>query len=59
MLSLGCCSDVIYVLDDCTADDAEMKFGGLVSTSNMVKADIVTVRSDADLLWTVSIKRTL
>ncbi|KAL0320506.1 UNVERIFIED_CONTAM: Thiamine pyrophosphokinase, partial [Sesamum radiatum] len=37
--------------------DAEMRFGGLVSTSNIVKGDIVTVRSDADLLWTISLKK--
>ncbi|XP_061347322.1 thiamine pyrophosphokinase 1-like [Gastrolobium bilobum] len=35
----------------------EMRFGGLVSTSNIVKGDIVTVQSDSDLLWTISIKK--
>ncbi|KAL5859100.1 hypothetical protein ACOSQ3_000397 [Xanthoceras sorbifolium] len=34
----------------------EMRFGGLVSTSNIVDADKITVRSDSDLLWTMSIK---
>ncbi|KAK9726295.1 hypothetical protein RND81_05G204400 [Saponaria officinalis] len=34
----------------------EMKFGGLVSTSNLVTGDAVTVQSDADLVWTISIK---
>ncbi|CAL1398655.1 unnamed protein product [Linum trigynum] len=38
-------------------NDAEMRFGGLVSTSNIVKAERVTVESDADLLWTISIKK--
>lgn len=36
--------------------NTEMKFGGLVSTSNMITEDTVTVQSDSDLLWTVSIK---
>lgn len=36
--------------------NAEMKFGALVSTSNIVTGDTVTVESDADLLWTISIK---
>lgn len=34
-----------------------MKFGGLISTSNIVKGDIITVKSDSDLLWTISIKK--
>ncbi|CAL0316197.1 unnamed protein product [Lupinus luteus] len=38
-------------------DNTEMKFGGLVSTSNIVKGDIVTVQSDSDLLWTISFKK--
>ncbi|CAL5194461.1 unnamed protein product [Lathyrus oleraceus] len=38
-------------------NDTEMRFGGLVSTSNIVKGDIVTVQSDSDLLWTISIKK--
>ncbi|KAK7337437.1 hypothetical protein VNO77_18012 [Canavalia gladiata] len=37
--------------------DTPMRFGGLVSTSNVVKGDIVTVLSDSDLLWTISIKK--
>ncbi|KAK4758642.1 hypothetical protein SAY87_019943 [Trapa incisa] len=36
---------------------AEMHFGGLISTSNIAKEDIVTVHSDSDLLWTISIKK--
>ncbi|XP_047981041.1 thiamine pyrophosphokinase 2-like isoform X2 [Salvia hispanica] len=36
--------------------DTEMKFGGLISTSNLVKDEIVTVQSDSDLLWTISLK---
>uniref|UniRef100_A0A2N9ECD3 thiamine diphosphokinase n=1 Tax=Fagus sylvatica TaxID=28930 RepID=A0A2N9ECD3_FAGSY len=37
--------------------DLEMRFGGLVSTSNIVKGDKITVQSDSDLLWTISIKK--
>ncbi|GLU07397.1 hypothetical protein SLE2022_243570 [Rubroshorea leprosula] len=37
--------------------DTEMKFGGLVSTSNIVKGEKITVQSDSDLLWTISIKK--
>ncbi|KAF5455234.1 hypothetical protein F2P56_024833 [Juglans regia] len=37
--------------------DREMKFGGLISTSNIVKEEKITVRSDSDLLWTISIKK--
>jgi thiamine pyrophosphokinase len=37
--------------------DTEMKFGGLVSTSNIVKGEKITVESDSDLLWTISIKK--
>lgn len=36
--------------------DTEMKFGGLISTSNIVTEDTVTVQSDSDLLWTISIR---
>ncbi|XP_076946538.1 thiamine pyrophosphokinase 1-like, partial [Bidens hawaiensis] len=36
-------------------DNNEMRFGGLVSTSNLVKCE--TVRSDSDLLWTISLKK--
>ncbi|GMQ00061.1 hypothetical protein CsSME_00047294 [Camellia sinensis var. sinensis] len=35
----------------------EMRFGGLVSTSNIVKERKITVQSDSDLLWTISIKK--
>ncbi|KAH1259016.1 Thiamine pyrophosphokinase 2 [Glycine max] len=38
-------------------NDTAMSFGGLVSTSNIVKGEIVTVQSDSDLLWTISIKK--
>ncbi|KAI4349648.1 hypothetical protein L6164_010212 [Bauhinia variegata] len=38
-------------------NDTEMRFGGLISTSNIVKGEIVTVQSDSDLLWTISIKK--
>ncbi|XP_038681233.1 thiamine pyrophosphokinase 1-like isoform X1 [Tripterygium wilfordii] len=37
--------------------NTEMSFGGLISTSNIVKGEKVTVRSDSDLLWTISIKK--
>ncbi|KAG8389477.1 hypothetical protein BUALT_Bualt02G0233400 [Buddleja alternifolia] len=37
--------------------NTEMRFGGLISTSNIVKEKIVTVQSDTDLLWTISIKK--
>lgn len=39
------------------ADDTEMRFGGLISTSNIVKGEKITVESDSDLLWTISIKK--
>ncbi|PIN11317.1 Thiamine pyrophosphokinase [Handroanthus impetiginosus] len=38
-------------------DDTEMNFGGLISTSNIVKEEVVTVRSNSNLLWTISIKK--
>ncbi|KAJ0236222.1 Thiamine pyrophosphokinase 1 [Hirschfeldia incana] len=37
--------------------NTDMRFGGLVSTSNLVKGDKITVESDSDLLWTISIKK--
>ncbi|XP_068311457.1 thiamine pyrophosphokinase 1 isoform X1 [Pyrus communis] len=37
--------------------ETEMRFGGLVSTSNIVKGEKITVQSDSDLLWTISIKK--
>ncbi|KAJ0743490.1 putative thiamine diphosphokinase [Helianthus annuus] len=40
-----------------STDNMEMRFGGLVSTSNIVKGETVTVRSDSDLLWTISLKK--
>ncbi|GAV87177.1 TPK_catalytic domain-containing protein/TPK_B1_binding domain-containing protein [Cephalotus follicularis] len=36
--------------------DTKMEFGGLVSTSNIVEGDRVTVQSDSNILWTISIK---
>ncbi|RVW54603.1 Thiamine pyrophosphokinase 1 [Vitis vinifera] len=55
-------SSMLEVIGDsawvcCHGDDTEMKFGGLVSTSNIVKGDKITVQSDSDLLWTISIKK--
>lgn len=38
-------------------NDTEMRFGGLLSTSNIVKEEKITVQSDSDLLWTISIKK--
>ncbi|XP_068660234.1 thiamine pyrophosphokinase 1-like isoform X2 [Aristolochia californica] len=37
--------------------DMEMSFGGLISTSNIVNEEKITVRSDSDLLWTISIRK--
>ena len=36
-------------------DQTEMRFGGLVSTSNLLEADEVHVESDADLIWTTQL----
>uniref|UniRef100_A0A453APB8 Thiamin pyrophosphokinase thiamin-binding domain-containing protein n=5 Tax=Triticinae TaxID=1648030 RepID=A0A453APB8_AEGTS len=33
-----------------------MRFGSMISTSNIVDSDKVTVQSDADLLWTISLR---
>lgn len=38
-------------------NNTEMKFGGLLSTSNIVREEKITVQSDTDLLWTISIKK--
>ncbi|XP_073143261.1 thiamine pyrophosphokinase 1-like isoform X2 [Henckelia pumila] len=38
--------------------NTEMRFGVLISTSNIVKEDVITVRSDSNLLWTISIRKT-
>ncbi|XP_076915860.1 thiamine pyrophosphokinase 1-like isoform X2 [Bidens hawaiensis] len=40
-------------------DNTEMRFGGLVSTSNIAMGEMVTVRSDTDLLWTISLKKNI
>ncbi|KAJ6817109.1 thiamine pyrophosphokinase 1-like isoform X1 [Iris pallida] len=39
-------------------NDTKMSFGGLISTSNIVREEKITVRSDSDLLWTISIRKT-
>ncbi|XP_071929072.1 thiamine pyrophosphokinase 2-like [Coffea arabica] len=39
-------------------NNTEMEFGGLISTSNIGKGQIVTVHSDTDLIWTISIRKT-
>ncbi|KAJ6729470.1 thiamine PYROPHOSPHOKINASE [Salix viminalis] len=38
--------------------NTEMRFGDLVSTSNLVQGEKITVQSSSDLLWTISIKKT-
>eukprot|EP00249_Psilotum_nudum_P018125 c26648_g1_i1 orf=550-1419(+) len=38
-------------------DNSIMQFGGLISTSNVCNSETVTVYSDADLLWTISIQK--
>ena len=35
--------------------DMEMRFGRLVSTSNLIAEDEVYVESDADLVWTTQL----
>lgn len=40
-------------------NNTEMRFGGLISTSNIVKGEIITVHSQSDLLWTISIKNNM
>ncbi|KAH7307655.1 hypothetical protein KP509_22G071100 [Ceratopteris richardii] len=35
--------------------NSSMKFGGLISTSNRPVADHITVQSDTDLIWTVTL----
>ncbi|XP_020086447.1 thiamine pyrophosphokinase 3 isoform X3 [Ananas comosus] len=37
-------------------DDTAMSFGGLISTSNIALEEKITVLSDSDLLWTISIR---
>ncbi|XP_078439531.1 thiamine pyrophosphokinase1 isoform X2 [Wolffia australiana] len=36
---------------------AEMHFGGVISTSNIVREEKITISSDSDILWTISIRR--
>ncbi|KAM3354027.1 hypothetical protein ACQJBY_024940 [Aegilops geniculata] len=38
-------------------DNTSMNFGGLLSTSNIVEEEIVTVTSDSDLIWTISLRK--
>nr|CAB3479340.1 unnamed protein product [Digitaria exilis] len=38
-------------------DNTSMSYGGLVSTSNIVDDDRVTVTSDSDLIWTISLRK--
>ncbi|CAO1947147.1 unnamed protein product [Urochloa humidicola] len=37
-------------------DNTSMSYGGLVSTSNIVDDDKITVTSDSDLIWTISLR---
>ncbi|CAN6468915.1 unnamed protein product [Victoria cruziana] len=37
--------------------ESEMGFGGLISTSNIVREEKITVQSDSDLIWTISIRK--
>uniref|UniRef100_A0ACD5XH94 Uncharacterized protein n=1 Tax=Avena sativa TaxID=4498 RepID=A0ACD5XH94_AVESA len=37
-------------------DNTSMSYGGLVSTSNIVDGEKVTVTSDTDLIWTISLR---
>ncbi|XP_062231229.1 thiamine pyrophosphokinase 3-like [Phragmites australis] len=37
-------------------DNASMSYGGLISTSNIVEEDKVTIASDSDLIWTISLR---
>jgi hypothetical protein len=39
-----------------TTDNTSMSYGGLVSTSNIVEEEKVTVTSDSDLIWTISLR---
>ncbi|KAF8719981.1 hypothetical protein HU200_024751 [Digitaria exilis] len=38
-------------------DNTSMNYGGLISTSNIVEEDKVTVTSESDLIWTVSLQK--
>jgi len=37
-------------------DNTSMSYGGLISTSNIVEDDKVTVTSESDLIWTISLQ---
>ncbi|CAL4950129.1 unnamed protein product [Urochloa decumbens] len=37
--------------------ESKMRFGSMISTSNIVQSAKVTVQSDADLLWTISLRK--
>lgn len=37
------------------ADDTELKFGGLLSTSNQLAADLVTITCDNACIWMTTI----
>jgi thiamine pyrophosphokinase len=37
-------------------DNGRMEVGGLVSTSNIIDSDEITVVSDRDLIWTTQLR---
>jgi thiamine pyrophosphokinase len=39
------------------ADATEMRFGGLISTSNEIESDVVTVETDQPLIWTTELRQ--
>ncbi|XWS76555.1 hypothetical protein CRYUN_Cryun01aG0186500 [Craigia yunnanensis] len=54
---LGCHQGVVQQLGLSGILITQMEFGGLVSTCNIVTGEKVTVQSDSDLLWTISLKK--
>jgi thiamine pyrophosphokinase len=40
----------------CYADGEQSAIGGFLSTSNHLKADIITIEVDAPILWTMEVK---
>lgn len=48
-LDVYACADIVFVV---RAESTEMRFGGLISTSNIMVSDTVHVQSDLPLLWT-------
>lgn len=50
------CQHLISYAPLSSPDNTSMSYGGLVSTSNIVDDDKVTVTSDSDLIWTISLR---